>query len=345
MKFSLNPGNLRERIALALDLIPRPLGDVLLGPLLAKAVIAASSLGVFNALADRPRTVEEVGAQCGSDVEATGKLLRALYASGYLKWRDGLYGLTRMSQRWLLTGSAKSMHFAVLHRAIDLRFMDFDRYVRTGESRDFHKELTQEDWVCYHSGQASQARLIVEEVSNRSPIPAGASEMLDLGGGHGLYSLAFCQRHPGLHSRVLDLATPLQRCTTTFLPGIHKRVQFEVADIRTASLGTNSADVALIANVIHHFDESINLCLLNRVAGALRPGGIVIVLDLVRPNSVCMSSQIEALLDLYFGAASGAQLWTVDEIRHWQERSGLQPLSPISLRLLPDCTIQTARKP
>src|SRR5258706_121818 len=62
-----------------------------------------------------------------------------------------------MSQRWLVTRSAKSMHFAVLHRAIDLRFMNFDRYVRTGESRDFHKELTQEDWVCYHSGQASQA--------------------------------------------------------------------------------------------------------------------------------------------------------------------------------------------
>src|SRR5258706_13836089 len=98
MKISLKPENLRERIALAFDLIPRPLGDVVLGPLLAKAVLAASSLDVFDALMDRPRTVEEVGAHCGSAVKASGKLLRRLYAD---RSQQGLYvfiGNTRSQQ-------------------------------------------------------------------------------------------------------------------------------------------------------------------------------------------------------------------------------------------------------
>jgi SAM-dependent methyltransferase len=102
--------------------------------------------------------------------------------------------------------------------------------------------------------------------------------------------------------------------------------------------------LVLLANVIHHFDESANRRLFHRVADTLRPGGIFVVLDLMRASSVEESSQIEALMDLYFGAASGAQLWTAMEIQSWHQEAGLEPLSPSALRLLPDCKIQSARK-
>jgi SAM-dependent methyltransferase len=168
--------------------------------------------------------------------------------------------------------------------------------------------------------------------------------MLDLGGGHGLYSLALCEHYPALHSRVLDLATPLQHETSIAYPGAASRVHFERVDILTAPLGADSADLILLANVSHHFDESTNRRLFDRIADALRPGGVFIVLDLMRADSVTESTQIEALLDLYFGAASGAQLWTIEEIQRWQQEAGLQPLSPATLRMLPDCKIQSAQK-
>ncbi len=344
MKISTIPENLRERIGLALGLIPRPLGDVVLGPLLARTVMAASCLGVFDLLALGPRTVEQVAGQIGNQIGPTSKLLRALRASGYLKWRSGRYGLTRMSKLWLLSKSAKSIHSAILHRTIDFRFMDFERYVRTGEPLDFHRGLDEDEWARYHRGQASQALLILPEVVKRLPVPDGASKMLDLGGGHGLYSLELCERYPALHSRVLDLATPLQHETSMAYPGSDSRVHFERADILTAPLGADSADLILLANVCHHFDESTNRRLFRRVADALRPGGVLIVLDLMRTDSATESTQIEALLDLYFGAASGAQLWTIEEIQRWQQEAGLQTLSPVTLRLLPDCKIQSAKK-
>jgi len=168
--------------------------------------------------------------------------------------------------------------------------------------------------------------------------------MLDLGGGHGLYSLALCERYPDLQSRVLDLAIPLQHETSMAYSGAAARVHFERADILTAPLCADSADLVLLANVNHHFDESTNRRLFRRIADALRPGGLLIVLDLMRAGSVIESRQIEALLDLYFGAASGAQLWTVEEIQSWQQEAGLQPLPPITLRLLPDCKILSAQK-
>ena len=48
-----------------------------------------------------------------------------------------------------------------------------------------------------------------------------------------------------------------------------------------------------------------------RVAQALTPGGIVIALDLIRAFSVAESTQIDSLMDRYFGAGSGSNygLW------------------------------------
>jgi len=345
LKISMKPESVRERVALAFNLVPRPLGESMLGPLLAKTLIAACALGVFDALGDSDKTIEEVAAYCGSDVTATGKLLRALYASGYLKWRNGLYGLTRISERWLVSQSPRSIHSAVLHRVLDLRFMDFEQYIRTGEHGDFHRELSQEDWDCYQLGQASQSLLLAGEVARRAPIPAGASDMLDLGGGAGHFSFALCERYPKLRSRVLDLVNPLPPdCTAAGFREVHGRVKFEVADVRSAQFGEECADAILVANVIHHFDERTNLTLFGRIADALRPGGILIVLDLTRPDYIGASRQVEALFDLYFGAASGAQLWSLAEIRRWQEVNGMLPLRAKSLRILPDCKIQAARK-
>jgi SAM-dependent methyltransferase len=122
------------------------------------------------------------------------------------------------------------------------------------------------------------------------------------------------------------------------------RVEFRVADIRTAQLPTLSFDAVLIANVLHHFDEGTNRGLLQRAAHSLRPGGVVIVLDAVRPIIASQSNQVEALLDLYFGAASGAGLWTLDQVRSWVKDAGLQLMPPITMRLLPCCKMQMGRK-
>jgi SAM-dependent methyltransferase len=122
------------------------------------------------------------------------------------------------------------------------------------------------------------------------------------------------------------------------------RVEFRVADIRTTQLPALSFDAVLIANVLHHFDERTSRDLLHRAAHSLRPGGVVIVLDAIRPIVTSQSNQLEALLDLYFGAASGAGLWTLEQVRSWVEEAGLQLMSPIAMRLLPCCKMQVGRK-
>jgi SAM-dependent methyltransferase len=223
--------------------------------------------------------------------------------------------------------------------------MNFEEYVRFGRAQEFHAALSPEEWRIYHQGQADHAAQIIDEVIERIPLPCHAMDLLDLGGGHGLYSVAFCMRYRHLHARVLDLATTIGELGTNRTSDSPvSRVQFEVGDIRTVPLQPSSTDVILLANVVHHFDESTNRSLLLRVATALRPGGIVVVIDAVRPSSIEQTGQLEGLLDLYFGAASGVGLWSIEEIQQWSREAGLVVCPPKALRRMPVCKIQVARK-
>ena len=97
---------------------------------------------------------------------------------------------------------------SVIRLKLDLRVMQFETYVRTGQPLGFHENLAPADWAPYQQGQASHAALLVEEVIARVPMPKGATNLLDLGGAHGLYSFAFCNRYPELQALVVDLAAP-----------------------------------------------------------------------------------------------------------------------------------------
>ena len=45
---------------------------------------------------------------------------------------------------------------------------------------------------------------LLDEIVRLAPLPAGARRLLDIGGGHGRYALAFLHKHPELRATVFD---------------------------------------------------------------------------------------------------------------------------------------------
>ena len=335
MRLMSVPENIAEAAALVAGAVPTPLMDTLVGLLLAKTIMAATAVGVFDALDDGPLEARAVAARCGSDPKATEKLMRALYACRYLELHSDRFGLAPVARRWLTRRSRQPLAAAVLHRTVDQRFMTFEDFVRSGKSRRFHEHLTPEEWTIYHAGQASHAELVIREVVESMPISNGAANVLDVGGGNGRYAIALCERYPSLRARVLDLSSTAGREAIRSLPeSIRTRIDFETRDLRETEL-CGTYDLVLMANVVHHFDEATNRGLLRAAARALRTGGCVVVLDAVRPVSVKDTSQIDGLLDLYFAAVSGTGLWTVDDIRGWMTAAGLSLARTRTLTMMP----------
>ena len=173
---------------------------------LARAVITAIRLGVFESLILRAATATEIASRCRTDPAATQKLLMALAGSGYLFFHEGRYALTPTSRTWMASGSPRSLVDAVLFAFEEWNLMGhIEDYVRIGTPVDIHERMTDEQWDLYQRCMRALAGPSAQEVAQDIPVPCGATDMIDVGGSHGHYSVALCRRHPRLRSVVLDL--------------------------------------------------------------------------------------------------------------------------------------------
>jgi hypothetical protein len=82
-----------------LNLVPRPLLDTQMAFTLARVVMVASKIGLFDALAAGPAIVEQIAERCDTDAEGTAKLLPAPVNWGYLRARGETFELTAMSRK------------------------------------------------------------------------------------------------------------------------------------------------------------------------------------------------------------------------------------------------------
>jgi SAM-dependent methyltransferase len=219
-------------------------------------------------------------------------------------------------------------------------------FVRTGKSLDVHDLIEGAQWGTYQRGMRSLARLSAGEVASRVKLPASASAMLDIGGGHGTYSAAFCRRYPALRSTILDLAEAVAVAVPMLAEekNIAGRIVHQAGNALTDDLGVARFDLIFISHLVHHFTAGENAALVRRAADALRPGGILAILDVLRPSSPDTTNQTGALLDLYFAMTSNSGTWPLDEIARWCAAAGLGKAKTIALRTAPGVTVVTAMK-
>ena len=346
MKIGPVPENLVECLLWAAGVMPTPLIDTFQAIIRARAIMAGSKLGVFDALAAGPATADEVARRIGADPRATGKLLSALTGAGYLHWKNDRYRLARVARKWLLSNCPCSLHHNMLHRYLEWDIAGhFEDFVKTGKALDVHQDFPAEKWSIYLNGMRSLAGLSAGEVARRLPVPARARTMLDLGGAHGYYSVALCRRYRDLSATIIDLPDAVQAPAPILArENMGSRVAHRAEDVLTADLGNQEMDLVFISQLLHHFDAESNRRLLGKVARALRPGGIIAILELIRPRSPRSAGQTGALLDLFFAVTSLSGTWSQAELAGWQQEAGLQPHKPIRLRTIPGGYIQAATK-
>jgi predicted O-methyltransferase YrrM len=303
-------------------------------PAFGRALAAASDLGIFEALKSGPRRAEDVAAACGTHPRATEKLMNLMVSQRFLTERSGAYGLRPVARKWLLADAPGSVKDMIGMKALEWQWIaHFDEFVRTGRPLDIHGSMSARDWELYQRGMRAQASQIAGEVARRTPVPAGASEMLDIGGSHGYFSVAFCRRHPGLRATVLDLAEAVAHAAPMLArEDMGDRVVHRVGDALTDDLGEARYDFIFMMSLVHHFDDATNRALIQRCARALRPGGIVAIGEAIRPGSPSKATVMDTFFDFYFALTSESGTWTFEEMGSWISAADLHVRRPIRLR-------------
>ena len=194
--------------------------------------------------------------------------------------------------------------------------------------------MSAEQWGLYQRGMRAQAGLLGSWLARRLPMPPDARRMLDIGGSHGYLSVALCRRHPELSAEVLDLPEAVEQAAPILAAeGMGDRVVHRAGDALTDDLGTDRYDLILAFSLVHHFDADANRAFTARCARALRPGGIFVIGDQMRPAQPSKASSQDLFFDLYFALTSRSGLWSTEEMSEWQRSAGLRPRKP--MRLIP----------
>src|SRR5207247_5206282 len=84
----------------------------------------------------------------------------------------------------------------------------------------------------HYAGLAALAMALGGEVVNRVKIPAGATQLLDVGGSHAAYSVLFCRKYPRLQATILDIQPGIEAGKRTAVQtGMKDRISFLCTDI------------------------------------------------------------------------------------------------------------------
>jgi 2-polyprenyl-3-methyl-5-hydroxy-6-metoxy-1,4-benzoquinol methylase len=345
VKIGPRPENPAEWLALQLDLAPTPIADTQVAYTAARAIMAATTLGVFDAIAEGHTNAAAIAAACATDPRATTVLLDALVAIDYLRFRGGTYKNARHVTKWLLANAPCSLRAKLLFQRVEWDLLArLERFVKTGRSADLHANLGKHEQALYQDAMRALAASYAPAIADRLALPSSPARMVDVGGSHGLCSVALCRKHPSLRAEILELPEAIPDAAKILArEHMGARVRHRAGSALRGELGRD-LDLVLVVQLVHHFDGRQNAALARRAMRALKPGGVYAIADIERQKTPGAGGALGGTMDLYFALTSAAGTWSVEEMRRWQTAAGLRPRRPIRFPTLPGFVLQTASK-
>jgi len=302
------------------------------------ALAAGHELGVFDALARTgPASLDQLAGEIGV---ATGShrlraLLEVLAALGVIaRERADTAVAAEMVPRFGLVGTVPA--HPVVARAGWGLLADVIRHDRplppetedtAGSVRRLHHHLA--------SAGAAAARELVAWL--------GTSSLLDLGAGAGAYSKAFLGAHPDARATLVDTAEVLT-IAGEWLGPLAERARLVEGDAATVDAGDGYGAVLLV-NLLHLHSPAMCARLCGAAAGAVAPGGVVVIKDLRVDDD--RTGPLEGLLFALNMAiyTEAGDVYATSQLRTWLADAGLVDIAERRLAAAPDAVVVIAHRP
>ncbi len=346
----LIPNALERFLLFKLNLAPAVFLDIAASGAL-HAVTVAVKLGVFESLAEGKRTADDVARSIRTDPRSTMILLENLMAFGYVRRSGNEYANSSTTRRWLSRRSP--INWADVALFWEELVFPFWRDHAENAIRRGRPDVTIYEWLSrvpdgWRLAQAAfqaYARPVADPIAAAVPLPSNAKRLLDVGGGHGFYSTAFCRRFPALSATVFDLPEALISARENVAAAhMEDRISLQPGDYRTDSLG-EGYDAALLFSILHTHLPDENLALLLKVARALNRGGVVIVLDNLASGLSRTTRAIGGHFSLTYLVGLGGQTYSQREIEGWLTAAGFSNPQRVRARKAAGLLLLTATNP
>jgi acetylserotonin N-methyltransferase len=255
-----------------------------------KAMFAAVSLGIFEALHEGPPDLDGLATRTGANPDALKRLLDACVGMGLLRQSDGNYQNTEVSEVYLCDGSPHSLTGYVLYsnEALFPMWAHLEDAVREGSHRWTQTFGWQGSLFDHFFKTDDRKRRFLRGMHGfgllSSPAVAGAFDLspfhrlVDLGGATGHLAIAACERYPQLRAAVFDLpqvigmAREYIEASTT-----PDRIELVAGDFFQDDLPP--ADLYSVGRILHDWAEEKIRRLLRKIFEALPAGGALLIAE------------------------------------------------------------------
>ncbi len=326
MKLMLVPETEAEQEALQQGAVPTPLIELALGMTSARAMMAAEELGIVAALAEQPATTDGLAERLGLDPDGAGVLLEVLLAFGMVAF--GPRGWTPTARAGWLLDPGLSRLVAFNRDQWDLT-TDLTARLRGAGPDLHHSPVARKEgfWTRYLQALAITAGETCSELAAALPID-GPTRILDVGGGHGWYAAALCERFEAL-------AAGEAACR-------HPRVSFVAGDLRDGAWG-EGYDVVLLVNVTPHLDREALFGAMKSGREAVSDNGIMAVIQPRRLVNRGVDAQLHSAGELLYWLAAGRRPWPEATLRTALEEAGFSAIERATLETGPGSLLLVAR--
>lgn len=300
------------------------------GTIFTSAILKACiELDVLTQIASGNDSVGKVASAIQASERGVRILLDALCSLKIITKENNKYFLAPAAEQYLVKGKDSYMGYAVLNI-----LRDWEAFGRVAEAVKKGSQVVDafgsesKEWedvsiALMPSGLAT-ASIIADVLGIASKIEPGV-RVLDLACGSGVYGYLLLQRDPdatvtGIDwENVLDVAKKVARDM-----GVDDRVTHIPGDILNINYGNEEFDIAIASNILQAFDPETNRMILGKIYKALKPGGILVINDLV-PDEERSKARTALYFAVYMLIVSrGGDSYTLSEFEKWLKDAGFR---------------------
>lgn len=320
--------------------------DVYLPMMKAAAIISAGQLRLFEALAKGPLTTTRLAEVTGASEIGIGHLADFLCAVGYLiQGKDGFSNAPHTA-RWFTGTSDVDYTAGLLWTAESWSLMStLTASIRKGAPEKTLWESMQErpHWgPIFSSYMHAFALHLGPDLLEKVKLPAGAKRLLDLGGSHGLHSMAFCRAYPELSSVIVDLPSALTQTEASLTEAkLSERISLRPGNLLEGDWGAGY-DVVFYLSVAHNQTAQDNARVIAHIGKVLRPGGLLLIHEYLTGAPLDI---YDAAFRLTLLTETATRTYSFEEIASWLAASGFETPTRIDLEPREKGTLITAIKP
>jgi len=291
-------------------------------------LFAAIDRGVFAAVETTDGSCAAIAAATASSARGMRLLLDACVAEGLLEKSAEIYRNTPAGRMALVPGGKSDLTKAIRYNR-DVypawgRLAEFVESGRPAERPEIHLGEDAARTKAFAAAMFGRAmgigRGIVPMLGNLE------GRVLDLAGGSGAYAIQMCQANPSMTCTTVDLpaiSSEARGYVAQF--GLEGRITCRAGDYHADEYETTAYDAVTIFGALHQESPLQIVDILKRARRALKPGGRVIVLDMMT-DATHAAPKFSALFAVNMALTTeNGWVFSDAELKGWMREAGFEP--------------------